>query len=207
MSLANYFTFMRIIISPIFLLVYVKAEALGISMTTLPYVLLSLFVVSEISDFFDGYLARKFNQVTDLGKILDPMADSIARISMFLTFTTGPVQLSLLWVFIIFYRDAVVSTLRTICALRGFALAARASGKAKAVIQALAAFIILLCMIPYSLGQLELETLQSVAATAVGTAAIYTLFSGADYIYANWEHIRRMLIVSRGQNNVGQAKT
>ena len=75
MSIANYFTFVRIFISPIFLLVYMYHDILGISSFALPFVMTLLLCVSELSDAFDGYLARKYNQVTDFGKILDPMAE------------------------------------------------------------------------------------------------------------------------------------
>lgn len=193
MSIANYFTFVRIIISPLFLFVYLEHNSIGISNITLPYVLLTLLAISELSDAFDGYLARKYNQVTDLGKVLDPMADSIARISVFLTFTLEPVKIPMLLVFIFLYRDSVVSTLRTICALKGFALAARMSGKIKAVLQAIAAFIVLALMIPHSLGYLSTDSLHNYGTIIIGLAAIYTIFSGIDYIYANWHYIARLL--------------
>ena len=193
MSVANYFTFIRIFISPIFLLVYLLHDDLGITSQMLPYMLFFLLGVSELSDAFDGYFARKYNQVTDLGKILDPMADSIARISVFLTFTLEPVSLPMLLVFTFLYRDSVISTLRTICALKGFALAARPSGKIKAVIQAIAAFIILLLMIPHSLGKISTETLHLMGTLVVSAAAVYTIYSGVDYIYANRIYIRRLL--------------
>lgn len=166
---------------------------IGISPVVLPYVLIFLLAVSELSDMFDGFFARRYNQVTDLGKILDPMADSISRISVFLTFTIDPVHLNMLLVFVFLYRDSVVSTLRTICALRGFALAARTSGKIKAVIQAIAAFIVLGLMIPHSLGYLTTPSLRFWSTLAVGFAGVYTLYSGFDYIYANRQHIRMML--------------
>ena len=76
MSLANYFTLFRVFVSPIFLLVYMAHNELGISPALLPYVLLFLLGLSEFSDALDGYVARKYNAVTDFGKILDPMADS-----------------------------------------------------------------------------------------------------------------------------------
>lgn len=193
MSIANYFTFFRIFVSPIFLLVYIEHDSLGISSIVLPYVLLFLLGVSELSDAFDGYIARKLNQVTDLGKILDPMADSIYRISVFLTFTKGPIQLPLALIFMFIYRDSVVSTLRTICALRGFALAARLSGKIKAVVQAVAAFTVILLMIPHSLGYIPTSELQTISAWVVGCAAVYSLFSGVDYIYANKHFIAKVL--------------
>lgn len=193
MGLANYITFIRIFVSPIFLLLYIAHESLGISPTTLPYLLLFLLSVSELSDACDGYIARKYNEVSDFGKIFDPMADSIARTSVLLTFTQPPVNLPLPLIFIFLYRDSVISTLRTICALRGFALAARTSGKLKAVIQAMASFSILLLMIPASVGYITGKELQSISTYIVSVAAIYTFFSGIDYIYANRRYISKLL--------------
>lgn len=200
MSLPNYLTFIRILISPIFLMVYLEYEFLNIHPTTLPYFLLFLLGVSEISDACDGFLARKYNQVTDLGKILDPMADSMYRLSVFLTFTLPPVNLPMVLIFIFFYRDSVISTLRTICALKGFALAARASGKFKAAIQAFSAFVIILLMIPHSLGYLSNYTLHITSTIIVFIAAIYTLFSGFDYIYANRHYIWKLLSLKKEEN-------
>jgi len=191
LKLALYLTLARIVISPIFLLVYLNYQAFGLTLFALPVALLCLLTVSELSDFFDGFIARKWNQVTQLGKILDPMADSIARISVFLTFTQGVVQLPLLLVLVFLYRDVVISMLRTLCALRGVTLAARISGKIKAVIQAIAAFVILLLMIPYALGKLSLQSLQEISLYVVAAAAVYTLFSGIEYIYANRSFIRQ----------------
>lgn len=193
MTIANYFTFSRIIISPIFLLIYLEHNLFGIDDVLLPYVLLLLLGISELSDAVDGYLARKYNEVTDLGKVLDPMADSIARISVFLTFTLEPVKLPMILVFIFLYRDSVVSTLRTICALKGFALAARTTGKIKAVIQAIAAFIVLILMIPHSLGHLSTYSLHVAGTSIVSFAAAYTVYSGVDYIFANWHYISKLL--------------
>lgn len=176
---------------------YIEHDSFGIDQRILPYVLLGLIGISELSDAFDGHLARKYNQVTDLGKILDPMADSIARISVFMTFTLEPVRLPMILVFIFLYRDSVVSTLRTICAFRGFALAARLSGKIKAVIQAVAAFMVLLLMIPHSMGLLTTESLHNLGTFIVSLAAIYTVFSGFDYIYANWHFIAKFLYLQK----------
>jgi len=197
-SIANYFTFVRILISPIFLLIYLEHDAFNISDVMLPYFLLALLGISELSDAFDGYLARKYDQVTDLGKVLDPMADSISRISVFLTFTLDPVKLPMILVFIFLYRDSVISTLRTICALKGFALAARTSGKIKAIIQAIAAFIVLILMIPHSLGHLSTSSLHLAGTIIISAAALYTIYSGIEYIYANRKYISRLL---RTKNN------
>ncbi|MBA3815928.1 MAG: CDP-diacylglycerol--glycerol-3-phosphate 3-phosphatidyltransferase [Parachlamydiaceae bacterium] len=202
MSIANYFTLARIIISPIFLLLYLEHDLFGITSQMLPYALLFLLGISELSDGCDGYFARKFNQVTDLGKVLDPMADSISRISVFLTFTLDPIRLPMFLIFIFLYRDSIVSTLRIICALKGFALAARMTGKIKAVIQAFAAFVILLLMIPHSLGILSTDSLHLYSTIAVSLAAVYTVYSGFDYIHSNWQYIAKLLWLQKKNVNV-----
>lgn len=193
MSKANYFTFIRLLTAPLFLLVYTLHAKLGISPLALPCILLGLLTISELSDLCDGYVARKYNEVTDLGKILDPMADSIYRITVFLSFTTGVVQLPLVLPFLLFYRDATVSALRTLCALRGIALAARRSGKAKAIIQAITAYIIILAMIPEALGWISRYQLQTLSVSVVGFCTAYTLYTGIDYFRAHWSHIQGLL--------------
>lgn len=181
----------RVFISPIFLIFYLKYQSLGISLHMLPIVLIFLLGLSELSDFFDGYLARKFNLVTELGKVLDPMADSITRLTILLTFTQGFIDLPLLLVFVFIYRDAMISTLRTICAFKGVTLAARTSGKIKAVLQAVSIFLILTLMIPYAWGFLSLMQLQQISFFIVSAAAFYTVFSGAEYLYTNRLYIKQ----------------
>jgi CDP-diacylglycerol--glycerol-3-phosphate 3-phosphatidyltransferase len=179
MNIAHFVTLLRILISPLFPIFYFEYEWFGIPLVWLPYLLLGLLIICECSDLFDGILARRRNQVTDLGKILDPMADSITHISLFLTFTQGMIQLPLLLIFVFLYRDLFISTLRTLCALRGVALAARFSGKVKAVIQAVVAFIIIL--------------LRQVSLFLVSVAALYTVISVGDYVFANRHYIMKAL--------------
>lgn len=190
-KLPLFLTIGRIFISPIFLIFYLKYQYLGIALHILPFVLIFLLGLSELSDFFDGYLARKFNLVTDLGKILDPMADSITRLTILLTFTQGFIGLPLLLVFVFIYRDAMISSLRTLCALKGVALAARTSGKIKAVLLAISIFLILILMIPYAWGILSLMQLQQISLLIISAAAFYTIYSGAEYIYTNRLYIKQ----------------
>lgn len=193
MTIAHYFTFIRIFISPIFLLIYLYPKTFGLDPISLSVALFVLLTISELSDAFDGYIARKYNQVTELGKILDPMADSIYRISLFLTFTQEPVKIPMGLVFVFLYRDSVVSTLRTICALKGFTLAARTSGKLKAAIQGMAAAIVIFLMFLTGLDWITSEQLTSYSTIVVLAAALYTVLSGFDYIFSNWRYIRRLL--------------
>ncbi len=194
MGLPHYFTLLRLFLGPLFLAAYLYHDEMGISLLLLPYVLLLLMAISELSDLFDGFFARKKNQVTELGKILDPMADSIFRLSVFLSFTQGFIQLPLLLVLPFFYRDMIISTLRTLCAFRSVTLGARLSGKIKAVVQAVSAFAIILLMIPYSKGFLDAADLQRMSFISVLIACIYTLYSGVEYIYANRMYIKKALM-------------
>lgn len=193
MSLAFALTLGRIVLSPIFLLVYLFYKQLGISLFALPFVLIALVIIAELTDLFDGMAARRSNQVTDLGKILDPMADSIFRLSVFLALTQGFVKLPLWLILFFFYRDSIISMLRTLCALRGYALAARFSGKVKAVLQACAALAILLLMIPYSLGWISLGLFREVSFYLALVAVVYSLFSGVEYLFANFGYIKKAL--------------
>ncbi|MEK7340088.1 MAG: CDP-alcohol phosphatidyltransferase family protein [Candidatus Rhabdochlamydia sp.] len=197
MSIALILTLLRILLGPIFVILYLYHDQWGFTLLSLPYVLLCLTVLSEVSDVFDGLLARRYNKVTDLGKLLDPMADSIFRLSVFLAFTQGVIQLPLLLVCIFFYRDIVISTLRALCGLRGFALAARLSGKIKAVVQAIIIFFILIMLIPYSLGYLELGLLRKLSIYSVSIGVIYTLYSGCEYVLANRSYIQKALGLRR----------
>ncbi len=191
MNPSHYLTLLRIVLSPIFPVLYLERERLGIPLTWLPFIMLALLIICECSDVLDGMLARKRNEVTDLGKVLDPMADSVTHISLFLTFTQGFVSLPLILVFVFLYRDLLISTLRTLCALRGVALAARFSGKVKAALQAVVIFLILILMIPYTMGFISLSLFQQISLFAVSISALYTVVSIVDYIYANWIHIKR----------------
>jgi CDP-diacylglycerol--glycerol-3-phosphate 3-phosphatidyltransferase len=103
-----------------------------------------IFILMELTDLGDGFFARLLKQETELGKILDPFADSICRITCFLGFTlTGFMPI---WVFVIvLYRDLWVSFIRIIAARKGSVMGARLLGKIKAWVYALAGIVGLLC--------------------------------------------------------------
>ena len=166
---------------------------MGIDEKTLPFLLLGVLLFCELTDLVDGFIARKRNEVTALGKILDPMADTITRLTVLFTFTKGVVSLPLLLVFVFLYRELVIGTLRTICGLKGVALGARKSGKIKAIFQALVNFVIVLLMIPFSWGHLSLHSLQNISVLLVSLAAIYSASTAIDYLYANRKYIKEVL--------------
>lgn len=174
-------------------MIYLYPGWFGISVVAMPYFLLGILIICEITDIVDGFLARRKNQVTDVGKIIDPMADTITHISVFFTFTQGMVSMPLLLIFVLLYRELAISALRTLCALRGYALAARKSGKVKAILQAVACFLIVILMLLYTSGYISIDTLQTVSVIAVSVVALYTIVTLADYFYANREHIRKLV--------------
>jgi CDP-diacylglycerol--glycerol-3-phosphate 3-phosphatidyltransferase len=193
MSLSHWLTISRIVVAPLFFVVYAYPDVLGISVGAIPFLLIGLLAASEISDFLDGLIARRRNQVSELGKVLDPIADSIFRLSVFLAFTQGPIALPMLLVLCFFYRDSIISMLRTLCALKGIALGARVSGKIKAIVQGATALFILVLLIPYGAGEISREQLQNWSFYAALIAVIYTVGSGFEYIYANRSFIRKVL--------------
>ena len=98
-----------------------------------------LFLVSEVSDVLDGYVARKYNQVTDLGKLMDPFADVIFRVTYFLCFAA--VGWIPWWtVMIILWREFTIMFIRMLLIKEGTALAARFWGKLKAAFYFLTGF-------------------------------------------------------------------
>lgn len=194
MNIANLITLVRLIIIPFFPLIYLKYHLFKINILWMPYFLLFILLFCYLSDLIDGFLARKKNQVTDIGKIIDPMADSITYISVFLTFTQSWIEIPILLVFVFLYREFFISTLRTICALRGYALAARTSGKIKTVLQSIVTLIIVLLLIPFTLGFISLELLRVLSLSLVSVAALYSIISAVDYIYINRGDLKKFLL-------------
>lgn len=96
-----------------------------------------LFGIMEISDFVDGLVARRTGSVTDIGKIFDPFADSVARLTYFLSFMVAGIMPP--WLFLlVLYRDLGVSFVRLLAMKKGVAMGAQLSGKIKAFVYAFA---------------------------------------------------------------------
>lgn len=108
------------------------------------------FVLASLTDFLDGYLARKNNQVTDLGKFLDPVADKLLVNSMVIflivpaSYAEGQMEFNIWCAIILVARDIVVDALRFIAAQKGVVIAANIFGKAKTVLQMVAVALVLL---------------------------------------------------------------
>lgn len=172
----NILTLIRLVISPVFaILLFLEP-----SFPSLCYWALVCAIVAELTDLFDGYMARKYKEVTDLGKILDPLADSIYRMTAFISLAVIG-QVSAYLVLPILYRDSIVLTLRRFCAYKGIIVAARWSGKMKALIQGPVIVLILLLRV---LAYHEIITAQSLlvcANTLMAITCLVTVYSAIDY--------------------------
>ncbi len=183
MNLPTKLTILRIIMIPIFAAVFY--------LTVIPYnyvISAVIFLLAAFTDFLDGYIARKYNLVTDLGKFLDPIADKIlvstALIIMLLP-ANGDVILPFyagIAVAIILARELMVSGFRIIAASKGLVLAADKLGKIKTFIQDVAIVILLVGanVMP------GLYTIMNVVGlVALGLATIMTIISGASCLIKN----------------------
>jgi CDP-diacylglycerol--glycerol-3-phosphate 3-phosphatidyltransferase len=151
MTLADKITSLRLFLAPVFFVVYLLPVFLpfspltgGFLKWTVP-VLWALFIASEVTDLIDGKIARQRNEVSDFGKLYDPFADVLVRITYFLCFVvTGVLPVILLLV--VLYREFGILFLRILMMKRGIAMGARVGGKVKAVTYMLAGAVALLAV-------------------------------------------------------------
>ncbi|MCL2226271.1 MAG: CDP-diacylglycerol--glycerol-3-phosphate 3-phosphatidyltransferase [Oscillospiraceae bacterium] len=127
MNTANKLTMIRVLLIPAFLAV------LYIGFFGSSYVAMGIFIAAGLTDIADGYIARQRNQVTDFGKLMDPLADKILVLSAMLWFLEQGIMPA--WaVLIVVVREFLVTALRLIAVDNGRVIAAAASGKVKTVV-------------------------------------------------------------------------
>jgi CDP-diacylglycerol--glycerol-3-phosphate 3-phosphatidyltransferase len=197
-SLATKITAFRLLLSPIFLVVFFYDHDMNytnnhISAQLLAFALCVIFIVT---DGLDGYFARKYNEVTKIGKFLDPFSDKISNTTIFLCFlATGfaPVWM----VVLIYYREATISVLRTLAAAENIVLSARSSGKFKTGVQGAGILLImglqlLLAIMDQRYAGFQPEWLavlhrawKHLPYATMGIVTLITVFSGVDYIIAS----------------------
>jgi len=129
MSVANKLTFFRIILAPLFFIIYRLPDARAI--WTVP-VLWFIYVISEITDLLDGIAARKYNEVSDFGKFFDPFADTLMQLTCFLCFALDGILPAILYLLVI-YREFSILFIRNLMLKKGIIMGARTSGKIKTV--------------------------------------------------------------------------
>lgn len=189
MNLANKITMTRIFLVPVFVLFLTSIpkniintySSFHLTYQNSLLIATLIFIIASITDKLDGYIARKYNQVTNLGKLLDPLADKI-MVSCALIFFVGANKTAAWIVILILGREFAVTGFRVIAAKNKKVLAADKLGKIKTVIQIIAIILTLLGNYPLS----SISNLPFSEVTMI-IALIITVFSGANYIIKNKE--------------------
>ena len=168
MNLANKITLFRVICIPVFIIfMYMEGTAMA-------WAALTVYALGSISDFVDGYIARKYNMITDFGKFMDPLADKMLVITAMLMFVAQGRMPA--WVLaLVITREFAVSGLRLIAVERGRVIAAGKSGKIKT-----AATMIcnILMLIPFFTN----ATIDMICSMVI---LVTTLYSGIEYFIVN----------------------
>ena len=175
MNTANKLTMLRIVMIPVFLVI------LYLNFPFNRYLALLIFILASITDFIDGYIARHYNQITDFGKFMDPLADKMLVMAAMLWFVEAG-RMPAWALLIVVVREFAVSGLRLIAVDNGRVIAAAWSGKVKTASTMVGICLMLLPVPP--------------AVDLVVTAVILvtTVYSGVEYFVKNrdvidWSHM------------------
>lgn len=173
MNVPNRLTILRVIMIPLFV-VAMLWETLPYS----DYIAGGLFIAACITDFFDGYLARKYNQVTTFGKFMDPLADKLLVCAALICFLAEANSEMPAWVVIIIIsREFIISGFRLVAAEKNVTIAASYWGKVKTCAQ-MAMSILLIFNFQHPVFRIIDNVL-------IYAAVILTVISLIDYIYKN----------------------
>ena len=142
MTIPNKLTTIRVILVPFFVALLLLGDRIFGSASD--FIACGIFVLASITDFFDGMLARKLNQVTNYGKFMDPLADKLLVCSAFVCLATMGRGVYAWEVVIIICREFVVSGLRLIAVEEGKVIAASIWGKAKTFVSMIAIIVVIL---------------------------------------------------------------
>ena len=171
MTTASKITLARVVMIPAFLVtMYLSEGTKGMWM----YISLAIFVIASLTDFVDGYIARHYNQTTDFGKFLDPLADKLLTIAAMTCFCEWGVFPA--WaLMIVLTREFAVTGLRLIAVQKGNVIAAGWSGKVKT-----ASTMMGLCVMMAVPGIPVLNWI------VIIIIVLTTLYSGIEYFVQNW---------------------
>jgi CDP-diacylglycerol--glycerol-3-phosphate 3-phosphatidyltransferase len=172
MNLPNQLATLRILLAPVMFFFLVERESMALSdihVTWLNYFAALIFVIASLTDFFDGYIARQWNQSTKLGAILDPLADKMLVLAAFLGLMV--IDMANAWaVFLILSREFFITGLRIVAVGEGRDVSASSAGKWKTGAQITAIGFL---MMDWPFGQ-----------ALLWLAVALTLYSGAQYVWS-----------------------
>lgn len=171
MTLASKITLLRVAFIPVYMLfMYLSDGETGLWM----WLALAIFIIASLTDYVDGQIARKWNQVSDFGKFLDPLADkllTIAAMTIFCQWGKMPA-----WaLMIVLTREFAVTGLRLVAVGKGKVIAAGWSGKVKT-----ASTMIGLCV------WMAFPAAQLLGNIIIAVVVVTTVYSGVEYFIQNW---------------------
>lgn len=173
MNLPNKLTIGRVIAVPFFIWFYLENWFIGA---------LIIFIAASFTDMLDGKIARKYNLVTNFGKIMDPLADKVLVYSAF-CLMIGDATIPSWMLIIILAREFLVAGMRTVAASEGKVVAADMSGKIKTVLQMIA---VPLLMLANGLKNMEFyDPVHITALVFLWASLIMTVYSGIHYVVKN----------------------
>lgn len=186
MNLPNKLSILRIILVPVFAAVYL------LDFSYAPLVSVCIFILAALTDFLDGYIARKKNIITDLGKFLDPVADKLLiGTALFLIAYSQP--LKPFWICAVFGaviigRELLISVVRQVAASKGVIIQANIYGKIKTFTQTIALPVVLLLdmkEVIVSASQVVYDVMYIFGYIILGLAVLFTIISGIVYLIQN----------------------
>ena len=198
MILPNQLTVLRIILTPIFFVLFISDNPV------LKQISLVIFIIAALTDWYDGWLARKFNYITDWGKFMDPLADKILTSAAFIGFVIVGI-LPLWMVLMIIIRDLLITFLRIYAEYRKVLFTTTRTAQLKTFLQLFFLYYLLLI---YTLNTIEklhesYKSLFSILMDPIGIyismlfITLFTVITGLIYIYSNRFIIKQLV---RGEN-------
>ena len=171
MTLASKITLIRIAFIPVYMVfMYQSGGQPGVWM----WIALAVFIVASITDFVDGHIARRYNQVSDFGKFLDPLADKLLTIAAMVMFCEWGMMPG--WaLMLVLTREFAVTGLRLVAVGKGKVSAAGWSGKVKT-----ASTMVGLCVL------MAFPTVIWLAGVVNAVIVVTTIYSGIEYFAQNW---------------------
>ena len=193
MNLPNKLTIIRLIFVPLFVVIYlIPYQTLGISipvfhvlsteLSLLDIILFLIFTIAALTDYLDGFLARKNNLATTFGKFIDPIADKLI-VNTALLLLASSHDISILVPIIMIARDTIVDAIRLIASQKNVVLAASFLGKAKTMTQMIAIALLLLNNVIFDYIGIPMATMM------IWLATIISVVSGIDYFMKNKDYI------------------
>ncbi len=182
MTTADKLTASRIILAPVFFAAFLLYRSGLVPPLPVLVAMWLLFIYMEVSDLLDGMAARASSTVSDFGKLFDPFADVLARLTYFLCFAIDGIMP--LWILLlVLYREYSIMFLRMLLTRRGISMGARSGGKAKAVLYMSAGLLSLAVVTLREYTALPgLAAAETLTMVAYALAAILSVVSFIDYV-------------------------